>query len=151
MKERDYHKLQRHLETYEDVERIAKERGMDPELLFVAYTQRVVRDATKRFYKMKRMSHRHLGEWKRGKSLLEIANVNHFPPVLMAQIILLGSGVGRKTFWKWIRGEESVPDKRLAKDIEEIVKHDPIYSSEGANAQRIRGLRGERRLETLKS
>ena len=146
MKEREYRKLQRLLNRYEDVDRVAADRGLDREMVFVAYTQNIVRDATKRFYVMKRNANKLLGEWRRGHSLLEIANVNHFPPVLTAQIILLTSGVGRKTFWKWVRGEDNPPNERLAREISEVADNDYVYSPQGNRLQKIRGLRGEHKL-----
>ncbi len=146
MKERDYRRLQKRLESMEDVERLAKEKSYDREFLFVAYTQSVVRKATKDYYRIKRNVKRHLSKWKQGKSFLEIAEAHDFPPILMAQMVLLHSGVGRKTFWKWVREEEKISDKRLRRELKEAVDADPIYSPAGNRAQKIRGLRGERKL-----
>ena len=50
MKYEHYRELYSQLRKPADVDHLAKKYGLDPELLFVMYTQRTVRDATRRFY-----------------------------------------------------------------------------------------------------
>ena len=53
MKKDTYMKLYRKLNTLEDVDRLSKNTKYNRELLFVLYTQKIVRQATRRFYKVK--------------------------------------------------------------------------------------------------
>ncbi|HEV2165647.1 MAG TPA: hypothetical protein VGS23_01510, partial [Thermoplasmata archaeon] len=75
-----YKRLYDTLVTYDDVARIARAEHLDEELLFVIHTHRVTRDATRRFYVVKRQVPKLAGEWRRGRPLLDIAREWRFPP-----------------------------------------------------------------------
>ena len=80
MKYDEFKALYDRLNTHEDVRALAEETGLDEELLNVIYTQRTVREATKRYHVVKRNAHRMLREWKSGTSLLDISKKWNFPP-----------------------------------------------------------------------
>jgi len=83
-----YRRLYDRLATAEDVADVAKTEGRDPELLFVIHTHRVTRDATRRFYVVKRQVPRLASQWRHGRTILDMAKEWKFPPVLMGQILL---------------------------------------------------------------
>lgn len=142
-----YQQLYNNLATRQDLERLVGTSPYDDELLLVIHTQRVVRDATKRFYKVKnRASHLHR-QWKRGASFVDIADEIQFPPVLTALHILGQEGVSRKRFWKMINEGEGVKSRDLARQLEEVCEADLVYSPEGTERQNQRGAWGERRLQ----
>jgi hypothetical protein len=141
-----YRKLYESLRSYEDVSQVARETGLDPELLFVIYTHRVTRDATKRFYVVKNRSAQLLKEWQRGRSYLDLAREWNFPPVLMAQMVERERQTPRKVFWDGFRHPEAIPDPRLRREVQEVLAHDWIYSPKGGELQRERGRKGEQRL-----
>ncbi len=145
-------KLSRYKELYEalndrsDIDRLAKERKLDRELLLVIYTQRVTRDATKRYYKVKRNIRRMLYQWRHGTPLVQLAKTHRFPATLIAQMVLMESGVHRKEFWRYLNKPKSAPTKRLQRELQQVVDQDNIYSPEGTEVQNERGRVGESRL-----
>jgi CDAN1-interacting nuclease 1 len=147
MKLQEYQDLYRKLATPEDIDFLAENFGYDRELLLVVYTQRVVRDTTKKFYRVKAQARRLAWEWQNGKSLVDIARSFDFPPVLAALMILEQRKIPRKQFWKMIRDLNSVRDRRLRKELDDVVKGDIVYSPAGSARQYARGRWGERKLE----
>ena len=141
-----YRRLYDRLATVEDVRTVAREEGRDEELLFVIHTHRVTRDATRRFYVVKRQVPRLASQWRRGRSIHDIATEWKFPPVLMGQILLGELGIPRKKVWQAFLHPESAPDARLRREVEELLAADPIYSPAGMDRQRERGQLGESRL-----
>ena len=142
-----YQRLYDSLATYEDVHRIAHEEHWDEELLFVIHTHRVTRDATRRFYVVKRQLPRLVSQWKRGRSVLEIAREWKFPPVLMGQQMLGELGIPRKRVWQTFLHPDTAPDARLRSEVEAVLAADMIYSPHGMELQRERGRKGEERLQ----
>jgi hypothetical protein len=142
-----YQRLYDALVTYEDVHRIAHEEHWDEDLLFVIHTHRVTRDATRRFYVVRRQLPRLVSQWKRGRSILDIAREWKFPPVLMGQQMLGELGIPRKKVWQTFLHPETAPDARLRKEVEELLAADMIYSPHGMELQRERGRKGEERLQ----
>jgi len=144
-----YKRLMKRLNSMDDVKRIAQQsKDLDEELLFVIYTQKVTRDATKHYYRVKHhIEKKHLKAWKSGKPLIKIAKEEDFPPTLIAFLLLRAKGVPRKEFWSMARNPEIIKNKRIKKEMEEVLKNDNIYSPEGSELQRIRGKVGESRLE----
>ncbi|MEM0129250.1 MAG: TPD domain-containing protein [Thermoplasmata archaeon] len=141
-----YRRLYDALATVEDVHRIAHEEHRDEELLMVIHTHRVTRDATRRFYPVQRQVPRLAGQWRRGRSILDIAREWRFPPVLMGQMMLKELGIPRKKVWQVFLHPEAAPDARLRREVEDLLAADPIYSPQGMEVQRERGRRGEERL-----
>jgi hypothetical protein len=141
-----YQRLFDALVTDGDVERIAHAEERDPELLFVIHTHRVTRDATRRFYVVKRQLPRLVSQWKNGRTILEIAREWKFPPVLMGQQMLGELGIPRKKVWGTFLNPESAPDRRLRTEVEALLAADRIYSPHGMELQRERGRKGEERL-----
>jgi hypothetical protein len=142
----EYQALSRELETHEDVARVARERGLDEGLLMVIYTQRVTRDATKRFYVVQNHAPRLLKQWEAGASYLDLAQEWRFPPVLMAQMIERQKNTPRKAFWDGFRNPAAIPDARIRREVNEVLAEDWIYSPRGGELQRERGVMGESRL-----
>src|SRR5438034_1326103 len=58
MKLSEYQDLYRRLSTAEDIDFLAENFGHDKELLLVIYTQRIVRETTKKFYRVKAQARR---------------------------------------------------------------------------------------------
>ena len=141
-----YQRLYDALATYEDVHRIAHEEQRDEELLFVIHTHRVTRDATRRFYVVKRQIPRLVGQWKHGRSILDIAREWRFPPVLMGQQMLGGLEIPRKKIWQTFVDPATAPTPRLREEVEALLAADMIYSPRGMELQRERGRHGEERM-----
>ena len=147
MDKETYDNLYRSLRYPEDIDTVARETGLDRELLLVIHTQRASRNVTKQFYRVKAQVARLVSEWERGESFTRLSRKYDFSPILSAMFVLGEKGIGKKEFWRVVRGEQNV-SKRVQKEMEEACKHDLIYSPEGAEIQRIRGKWGEDLLST---
>src|SRR3989442_2498273 len=143
MKLKEYKELYDHLGTPESIDFHAETFGYDKESLLVIYTQRVVRDTTKRFYRVKDQAKKMTWEWQHGKSFTDIARSFDFPPILTALMILEQRKVNRKQFWKMLSDLDRVQDRRLRKELGEAAKTDIVYSQEGTARQYARGRWGE--------
>jgi hypothetical protein len=142
-----YEELVEALHRYSDIARLAGETGIEEEALLVIYTQKVTRDATRRYYRIKSRARKYYHQWRSGKPLMKFARENRFPPILAALIILLEGDYTRKGFWRMVENPAKVPDARLRREIKEIVREDPIYSPQGAEVQAERGRHGEELLQ----
>ena len=147
MKSSEYQELYRKLATPEDIDFLSENFGYDKELLLVIHTQRVTRDTTRKFYRVKNQANRLAYQWDHGESFLSIARRFEFPPVLMALMILEQMGTNRKTFWKYFTDAKMIPSARLRQEIDQIRGADIIYSPEGTETQYARGRWGEAQLK----
>ena len=141
-----YRRLYDSLATFDDVRRLSAEEHLDEELLFVIHTHRVTRDATRRFYVVKRQMPRLVQAWRNGRTILDMAREWRFPPVLMGQMVLQELKIPRKKVWGTFLNPASAPDERLRREVKALLDADPIYSPSGMEQQRERGRRGEERL-----
>ncbi len=146
MKHAQYLELYNRLATQEDIERLSAAGGYDKELLLVIYTQRVVRDTTKRFYRVKDQAKKLAWTWQNGASFVEIAQRFSFPPVLTALMVMEQRKVSRKQFWKWLADLSAVPDRRLRGELAAACTADIVYSPDGSARQYARGRWGEAKL-----
>ncbi len=142
-----YQRLLDTLVTYDDVHRVAHDEHFDEELLFVIHTHRVTRDATRRFYPVKRQIPQLAHQWRRGRTMLDIARGLKFPPVLLGQQMLGELGIPRKKVWGTFLHPETAPDARIRHEVEQLLTADMIYSPHGMELQRERGRKGEDRLQ----
>jgi len=111
---------------------------LDRELLLVLYTQRTVRDATRRFYVVKKDIKKIAREWHRGTSISRIAREINFPRTARTNAHARDR-LPRKQFWKYVRTRR-MHDKRLKKELKQMADDDMIYSP------RVAGSGGQRRL-----
>ncbi len=144
---KEYNQLYESLQRYEDIARIAKQGRYDEETLLVIYTYRNVRSATRKYYKIKSKVPRIYRQWKSGTSVVQLAKVNDFPPVLMGIFIAGEMGVSRKLYRKWLNDPAMVGDKRFRREVRGLLKADKIYSPEGADVQTERGRVGEEKIK----
>lgn len=147
MKYEDYKDIYFRLRNPKDIDRLAQSMGIDRELLLVMYTQRTVRDATRRFYIVKKDIKKIAKDWKRGDSIGHIARCINFPPVLLGLMLAPEIGLTRKSYWKYIRDPDTCRDQRLKKELRKVAEEDIIYSPKGSEVQTERGKWGEKMLE----
>ncbi|MFQ6106344.1 MAG: TPD domain-containing protein [Thermoplasmata archaeon] len=146
MKYKEYKEISGRLQTPADIKALAKAKGLDEELLMVLYTQNVVRDATRKFYRVKKRAPKMLHMWRGGNSFCRIAGKFSFPPVLTAMLIMQENRISRKRFWKMVLKPEGVRDNRLRRELVKACKADLVYSPDGIKRQRDRGRWGEAKL-----
>ena len=146
MNTKEYKELANKLDFPSDIGKLARDTSINRELLLIIYTQRVTRDATRRYYQIKNRAKSLLNQWNKGTSLVQISKNERFPPVLLSLIMMQENGMNRKEFWKYIRDPKSAPDKRIRREFLEVVRDDIIYSPAGMDVQYQRGKKGEARL-----
>ncbi|MCJ7606985.1 MAG: hypothetical protein MUO94_03965, partial [Thermoplasmata archaeon] len=103
MKFEEYREIYSRLKTPKDMDRAFEELGIDRELLLVIYTQRTVRDATRRFYVVKNDIKDYAKTWRRGESINRLAKRINFPAVLFGLLLAAEIDLPRKLFWKYLR------------------------------------------------
>lgn len=146
MKKDIYLKLTNKLNKLEDVDKLSKTTKYSRDLLFVLYTQKIVRQATRTFYRIKSKSKFLNDKWRKGMSIVDISHKIGFPPVLTGLIILHEEGISRKRYRSYLNNLDEVENPRLKKELKQVVAADIIYSPEGNKLQEVRGKRGEARI-----
>ena len=147
MKYEYYKNIYSRLKTPRDIDRLVDELKVDRELLLVMYTQRTVRDATRRYYIVKKDIDRLVKEWKKGATIYKLARRINFPPVLLGLMLSPEINVTRKQYWKYLRDPKSCPNKRLRRELKHVAEADIIYSPKGSQIQTERGKWGEAKLQ----
>ncbi len=142
MEYREYKKLYNGLNTYNDIKHWHAE-GYDLRLLETLHTQKVSREVKKRYHTVKKNSARMLREWKKGRTIMEIANYYQFPPVLTAMMLFQEDGASKKKFWEFVNNPELLQCDAAAVEIAEAIENDLVYSPDANDKQRERGLWGE--------
>jgi hypothetical protein len=146
MKKETYLDLINRLNKLEDVDHLSQTTPHSREFLFVLYTQKIVRQATRRFYRVKSQSPILFKKWKKGVSIVEISKRIKFPPVLTGLLILHEDGISRKKYRSFLNDLDQVEDPRLKKELKQVINADIIYSPEGNRLQEERGKKGEARI-----
>ena len=147
MKYEDYKDIYSRLKTPRDIDRLTQELGFDRELMLVMYTQRTVRDATRRFYIVKKDIKKIAKDWRKGATIFKLAKTINFPPVLLGLLLAPEIDVTRKEYWKYLRDPNTCKDKRLKKELKQLAEMDIIYSPKGSQVQTERGKWGEELLQ----
>src|SRR3989454_12806534 len=88
MKLSEYQDLYGRLSTAEEIDFLAENFGHDKELFLVIYTQRIGRETTQKFYRVKAQARRLAFIRLISSSLLEIARKLEFPPIVNVMFIL---------------------------------------------------------------
>jgi len=143
MKYSEYKRIYDRLNHPKDIKILSQKLGLNEEFLNVIYTQKTVRDITRKFYRVKNRSHLMLRDWRRGERIIKISKKWNFSPILTGLFIFLEQGFSKKQFWKYVRNPDQIEDKRLKHEILEIVKADYVYSPWASEKQYQRGLWGE--------
>jgi hypothetical protein len=147
MRYEDYKDIYSKLKTPRDIDRLAQELRVDRELMLVMYTQRTVRDATRRFYIVKKDIKKIAKDWRRGDTIFKLAKSINFPPVLLGLLLAPEIKLTRKEYWKYLRDPDTCRDKRLKKELKQVAEMDIIYSPKGSQVQTERGKWGEELLQ----
>lgn len=137
----EYKRLYNRLQTYRDIEKLIGE-GYDERLIKTLYTQKTSRDVKKRFHIVGNNSARLLKAWKKGESMLEIAEKWQFPPVMTARFIFLEDGASKTEFQRYVHDPDLLKPETAA-ELKEAIACDPVYSPKGTEEQAERGRWGE--------
>ncbi len=146
MNTKEYRDLVSRLRKPSDINKVAREIEGNRELLLILYTHRIVRDATKRYYRVKNKAQQLEWQWKKGTPLLQLAYREDFPPILLSLILMRHMGYARKDYWKFVNDPSKIKNARLRNEIQDVVQNDILYSPAGMEVQTLRGIKGEDRL-----
>ncbi len=141
MEYQEYKVLYNRLQTYRDIDRLISE-GYDERLIKTLFTQKISRYVRRNFRAVSGNSERILKEWKRGRSMTELAEKWHFPPVMIARFIFLTDGATRAEFMNYVRDPDLLRPE-VAAELKEAIACDPVYSPKGTEEQAERGRWGE--------
>ena len=141
----EYKALYNRLQSYRDIERLIAE-GYDSRLVKSVYTQKTSRDVKKRFHIVGNNSGRLLKAWKRGSTMMELAEEWKFPPVMTARFIFLADGASKTEFQNYVHNPDILKPE-VAAELRECIECDPVYSPKGTEEQAERGRWGESLLQ----
>lgn len=142
----EYKQIYNGLKNAADVKTL-EEEGYDRRMLETMFTQKTTRDVKKRFYVVKKNAKYMLKDWKKGVTLMELADKNRFPPILTAMMIFQEDGTSKKEFWEFVRTPEKLESDDAADELREVTENDLIYSPYGNQKQKERGEWGEELLQ----
>ena len=115
----EYKELYNSLRRPSDLE---KHKGRyDDRLLDTLYTQKTSREVKKKFYIVKQNAPRMLKEWRKGKTILQLADKYRFPPILTAMLIFTEDGTPKKEFWAAVNDPDSLESPEVAEEVREAV------------------------------
>ena len=137
----EYRTIYNGLRSFRDIERLVEE-GYDRRLAVTLFTQKTSRDVKKRFHIVENNAPRMLKAWKRGTTMMELADKWQFPPVMAARFIFLADGASKKEFMEYLNNPDLLR-KEVADELREAIACDPVYSPKGLEEQHARGRWGE--------
>ena len=147
MKRDTFFKLYDTMNRVRDIPRISKRFRIPEDVLYSIFSQKVVRGTKRDFYLIQRQTNAMLREWKNGKSLLRIAEERMFSPVLTASFILKNDGFTKRQFKELLHNPDEIKQKRLQNEIKEVLDSDFIYSPQGIENQKNRGVFCEEQIQ----
>ena len=137
----EYRGIYNRLQSHRDIERLVSE-GYDERLIKTLYTQKTSRDVKKRFHIVGNNAGKMLKEWKRGATMMELAEKWKFPPVMTARFLFLEDGASRTEFMGYLNDPDLLRPE-VAAELKEAIACDPVYSPKGTEEQAERGRWGE--------
>lgn len=140
-----YKSIYNSLKSYRDVHRLIGE-GYDRRFVSSLYSQKISRDVTKRYHIVSSNSAKMLKSWRKGTSMMELAEKWHFPPVLIARFLFLEDGATKKEFAEYLRNPDLLR-KDVADELRDAIQCDLVYSPQGVEDQHERCQWGEKLLQ----
>lgn len=145
MEHRVYKQLCRELsQKSRSLREVAEKYSLDAETVFIIHSQLVVNHVKKNYYKFFDRKDEFLERWRAGETILQISCSVGFPPVLIASMILSAMGEPRGRVRQILRDPGCLENPRLAGEILQALRKDPIYSPQGVKTQEERGRRVEK-------
>jgi len=146
MDSREFEEIYLQLNTLSDVKKIAKKRRLPQDMLTVLFSQKIVRETTKRHHIIKKKAHQLLSEWRKGKTLLMLSKKMNYAPGMTTSIILQEMGYTRKKVRDILKNPSDAEDYRISSELEEVLENELVYSPQGAQEQTLRGKMVEERV-----
>ena len=107
-------------------------------------SQYLQRKSIKNHYKVKDRAGFHYNTWKDGKSISEIALDVDFPPILLANFLMLKMRYSKKRTKEIIKDTNLIKgNKRLKDELDEVIGRDELYTPRSHSKQSAEGNRRE--------
>ncbi|SFM69541.1 C15orf41 family protein [Methanolobus profundi] len=135
-----YNEIYASLDDVDDVRRAAEQFSEPIGTIHSILNQKTVTKVKRNFSKVKSKGPRHLRQWKKGKSIIEIARKNDIPATLMVSMLLKEMGIPKKGF---IRNLEDQPDGRLKREVIAAMDSDFFFSPKAHALHAEKGEMGE--------
>lgn len=142
-----FFKIYRRLESRHDVPDVSEKYGYGEDVLYSILSQKIVRNTKKDYYIIARQAHAMAREWKRGKTILQLAEERKFPPILTAGFVFREMGISKKVLRAYTSAPDDIPDKRICSEMQSVMEEDFIYSPRGIECQKDRGIFCEDRIK----
>ncbi len=147
MNYRLYKEIYENLNSTEDIDALVEKFRIEKEVFLAILSQKIVRNVKKNYYKLERKKEILRARWKDGESITEISEEYNFSPVLTASFIFQDT-FSRKKFKECLKNPELIEEKRIKKEIKEIIEEDIVYSPKYINLQRENGIRCEEEIRS---
>jgi len=135
------------LNRKEDIDLLSARMGLPKDMLFNILGRKIVRKVMRDYYKVKPKAKYYLKEWRNGSSILSMAESTNFSPVILAKFILSEMGFNKKEINRMLLNPDSIEEKRLRKEIREVIKEDFVYSPWAAEIQNKNGKAAENEIK----
>lgn len=142
MDARIYKKIYSMLEP-SNIKRVSRDFSVDEWVLSNILNQKLQRSDKALYYKVVNDGGPLLERWENGESFVSLSKEMGFSTVLMALILLKHRGMGRREIQKMLKCPEGIKDRRLSRELSEVVKKDFIFSPNAHLLQREKARMGE--------
>jgi len=133
--------------VHSGVEEVAKKLNQPYDSTRAIRSQYLQRKSIKNHYKVKDKAGLYYKEWQKGKSIAEIALDVDFPPVLLANFLMLKMRFSKKRTKEIMKNTHLVKkNKRLKDELDEILGRDELYTLRSHDKQSAEGNRREDRI-----
>ncbi|MEE8167277.1 MAG: TPD domain-containing protein [Candidatus Hydrothermarchaeales archaeon] len=133
--------------TESNIEELSGRYGVQKSVLSIILNQKRVRDAKKRYHKIKNDSPSLKESWSKGESILSLAKKLNFPSALIALLLLEKLDFSANARKRALKDPSRIRDVRLKAEVEEALREDYLYSPWAHSAQSEWGKLGEDILE----
>ena len=140
MNKKTYQQIYQELESSEDISRVSEKYLMSISTISSISHQKTVRNVKKYHTRVVQKAPRMVRSWRGGKTILELASQNRFPPVLIASIMLKEMGLKSKSI---IKNPALLNNRRLEQDVIQAIENDMDFSPRGHEVQSRLGDLGE--------
>ncbi|MBW6518642.1 MAG: C15orf41 family protein [ANME-2 cluster archaeon] len=140
MNVKTYQRIYQELESHDDISTVSKKYSVSISTISSISHQKTVRNVKKYHSRVVQKAPLMVRSWHKGKTILELARQNRFPPVLIASIILKEMGLKSKSV---IKNPAILSNKRLKEEVIQAIVHDMDFSPQGHEVQSRLGDLGE--------
>ncbi|HHV24342.1 MAG: C15orf41 family protein [Methanosarcina sp.] len=143
MDHQTYQKIYSSLHDFKDVFRLSDEYSKPVGMLATILNQKIVK---KTRFKHRRIYSREKElflKWKKGRTILDLAEYTGFPPALMASLIMKNCEISRKNINWLFKNVDSIENRRLRREVKRALEADHFFSPHAHEMQCKKGEMGE--------